>query len=74
MSKDQRAVRGERFEFVGCGDERQAGVGGDPLGEQLGELTLGIETGADSRTALRQRVKNDSTAIRSVLIIAIWAA
>jgi hypothetical protein len=42
MRKDQRVVRGQRLEFVGRADERQARDGGDLLGEQLGELALAL--------------------------------
>ena len=52
MGKYQRAMRSQRFEFVRGADERQAGKRGGFYGEQFGEGTLGIESGANCGAAL----------------------
>ena len=57
MREHDRVVRGERLELVRRADERQAGERGDPLGDQPGELRLGVEAGADRGAALRQRIE-----------------
>ena len=57
VREHQRVVRGQRLELVGRGDEGQPGQRGDPLGDALGELRLGIEPGADGGAALRQRIE-----------------
>ena len=57
MREHDRVVRRQRFELVGRADEGQAGEPRDPLGDPLGELRLGVESGADRSAALRERIE-----------------
>ena len=52
-----RVMRGQRLELVRRGHEGQSGQRRDPLGDELRELRLGVEPGADRGAALRQRIE-----------------
>ena len=54
---DQRVMRGERLEFIGRRNERQAGDLGSRGGKALGEAFLRIEAGADGGAALREGIE-----------------
>ncbi len=57
MRKHNRVMRRQCLELVRRGDEWEASQRRDVLGDQLGDARLGTETGADRRSALRQRIK-----------------
>ncbi len=57
---------GQRLKLVGRRLERQAGNGGDMVGESLGETGPGVKAGADGGAALGKKIKLLEAALHPV--------